>query len=116
MAGRSGHRGGMSLWSRIAWAGAFLGLGLAGPGLAEAPADALPDAPGKAVVLRVCTTCHEAAQFAYARYSPAGWDAEIGKMQSAGAIMSAEEQLAISAYLARYLSTEAPPEETPGAR
>ena len=95
---------------RIAATAALFGLGLAGSGLAHGPADALPDAPGKEVVLRVCTTCHDASQFAYARYSPQGWDTEIGKMQNAGALMSAEEQLAISAYLAKYLSTSA---ETP---
>lgn len=110
---------------RIAGAAAALGMGLgfafAGLGRAQALAgspagDPLPDGPGKAVVLRVCTTCHEAAQFAYARYSPAGWDAEIGKMQNAGALMTAEEQLAISAYLARYLSAPAEPEATRAPR
>lgn len=100
----------MTLRIRIAaLAAATLGLAAFGPVLAQAPADALPEAPGKAVVLRVCTTCHEASQFAYARYSPQGWDKEIAKMQSAGAIMTAEEQLAISDYLAKYLSTEPPP-------
>jgi hypothetical protein len=58
--------------------------------------------------VRVCTQCHEVEQFAYARYTPAGWDFEIQKMQSAGAEMTAEEQLAISAYLAKYLSPDSP--------
>lgn len=106
----------MNFWSRTAASVALLGFGFAGPGLAQAPADPLPDGPRKEVVLRVCTTCHEAAQFAYARYSPAGWDTEIGKMQNAGALMTAEEQLAISAYLARYLSTRPEPEASAGRR
>jgi hypothetical protein len=93
---------------RIAAAAAALGLGLVGPVLAQAPDDPLPAGPGKDVVLRVCTVCHEAAQFAYARYTPAGWDSEIAKMQSAGAEMTADEQLAIAAYLARYLAPTAP--------
>jgi len=86
--------------------------GLVGPALAQAPDDPLPDGPGKDAVVRVCTACHDAAEFAYARYEPAQWDAEISKMQSAGAEMTAAEQLAISAYLARYLSPQA--EEGPG--
>lgn len=94
------------LAASVAALGLGFGLGFAGAGQAQGPGDALPDGPGKEVVLRVCTTCHDATQFAYARYSPAGWDNEIGKMQNAGALMSAEEQLAISAYLAKYLSPE----------
>lgn len=92
----------------IAVCAAALGLGVVGPVLAQAPPDPLPDGPGKDVVLRVCTTCHDTSQFAYARYSPQGWDNEIAKMQSAGALMTADEQLAIFAYLAKYLSTETP--------
>jgi hypothetical protein len=89
-------------------AAAALGLSLVGPVLAQAPDDPLPPGPGKEAVLRVCTVCHEAAQFAYARFTPQGWDSEIAKMQSAGAYMTADEQLAISAYLGKYLSPSAP--------
>jgi cytochrome c5 len=94
---------------RLGIAAAAAGLGLVGPVAAQSPADALPDGPGKDVTLRVCTMCHEASQFAYSRMSPAEWDTEISKMQDAGAIMSAEDQLAISAYLGKYLSKAAPP-------
>ena len=93
----------------IAAAAAVL-LGLAGPVSAQAPADdPLPAGPGKDVVVRVCTACHDATEFAFARYTPDEWDFEITKMQSAGAEMTAEEQLAISAYLAKYLSKPAAP-------
>jgi hypothetical protein len=54
--------------------------------------------------------CHGVEQFAYARYTPDGWDIEIGKMQSAGALMAPEEQAAISAYLSKYLSKPEPAE------
>jgi hypothetical protein len=97
----------MNVRLRIA-AAAALALSLVGPVLAQAPEDALPPGPGKEVVLRVCTVCHEAAQFAYARFTPQGWDSEIAKMQSAGAYMTADEQLAVSAYLGKYLSPAAP--------
>jgi hypothetical protein len=97
----------------IAAAAAALCLGVVGPVLAQAPEDLLPAGPGKDVVVRVCTGCHDATQFAYARYTPDGWDNEITKMQSAGAEMTAEEQLAISAYLAKNLPKPAPDAPAP---
>jgi hypothetical protein len=109
----------MTLRIRAAAAAAALALCAVGPGLAQvpaqAPADPLPDGPGKDAVVRVCTQCHDASQFAYARYTPEGWDNEIAKMQSAGALMTADEQLAISAYLAKHLSPtpESPTPEPP---
>ncbi len=92
----------------MAAAAAALCLTVVGPVLAQATDDPLPAAPGKDVVVRVCTACHEAAQFAYARHTPDEWDNEIAKMQSAGAEMTAEEQAAISAYLAKNLAPPAP--------
>jgi hypothetical protein len=98
----------MNLRTLIAAAAAALCLAAVGPVLAQAPADPLPDGPGKDVVVRVCTACHDATQFAYARYTPDEWDNEITKMQSAGAEMSAEDQVAISAYLAKAFPKAAP--------
>jgi cytochrome c5 len=98
----------MNLLIRLAAAAAALCLCAAGPVLAQAPDDLLPAAPGKDVVVRVCTGCHDATQFAYARHTTDEWDNEIAKMQSAGAEMTAEEQLAISAYLAKNLPKPAP--------
>jgi hypothetical protein len=98
----------MSLRIPMAAAAAVLCLGVVGPVLAQAPDDLLPAAPGKDVVVRVCTACHEAAQFAYARHTPDEWDYEIAKMQSAGAEMTADEQVAISTYLAKNLAKPAP--------
>jgi cytochrome c5 len=93
---------------RILIAAAALCVGVVGPVLAQAPEDLLPAAPGKEVVVRVCTACHDATQFAYARHTPDEWDNEIAKMQSAGAEMTAEEQVAISAYLTKNLPNPAP--------
>jgi mono/diheme cytochrome c family protein len=87
---------------------AALCLSVAAPVLAQAPDDVLPAGPGKDVVVRVCTACHDATQFAYARYTPDEWDNEITKMQGAGAEMTAEEQGAISAYLAKNFPKPAP--------
>jgi competence protein ComEA len=90
----------MNLSIRMA-AAAALALINVGPVLAQAPDDPLPAGPGKDVVMRVCTACHDASEFAYARYTPQEWDNEIAKMEGAGAEMTAEEQVAISAYLAK---------------
>ncbi|WP_372783026.1 hypothetical protein [Phenylobacterium sp.] len=98
----------MNLRILMAAAAAALCLGGVGPVLAQAPDDPLPPGPGKDAVVRVCTACHDATQFAYARHTPDEWDNEIAKMQSAGAEMTAEEQTAISAYLAKNLPKPAP--------
>mgnify|MGYP001549856904 CR=1 FL=1 len=89
-------------------AAAALCLAAVGPVLAQAPEDLLPAGPGKDVVVRVCTACHDATQFAYARHTPEEWDNEIAKMQSAGAEMTAEDQVAGAAYRAKNLPKPAP--------
>lgn len=88
------------------------------PGQTQTEDDPLPAGPGKDVVVRVCTSCHEASQFAFARHTQAEWDGEISKMVSAGAEMTAEEQTTISAYLAQNLNSGPPPAAatpTPGS-
>jgi cytochrome c2 len=100
----------MPPWIRLAAAAALLALATTRPVLAQAPADdPLPDGPGKDAVVRVCTACHDATQFAYARHTPEEWDNEITKMQSAGAEMTPEDQAAVSAYLSRTFPKAAPP-------
>jgi cytochrome c5 len=118
----------MTLRILLAASAATLALGLVGsvsaqtppqtpaptPAPAPAPAaqtpppadDGLPDGPGKDVTVRICTSCHEASQFAYARHTPEEWDMEISKMISAGADMTADEQAAISAYLSKNLGPQ----------
>ena len=100
---------------RLPLAAAVAAFTLAGPVLAQPPADdPLPEAPGKDAVVRVCTACHDATQFAYARHTPEEWDMEITKMQSAGAEMTPEDQLAVSAYLSKNFP-KAPPAAPPAA-
>ncbi|HLZ77447.1 cytochrome c [Phenylobacterium sp.] len=89
-------------------AAAALCLALVRPVLAQAPEDQLPAGPGKDVVLRVCTACHGADQFAYARLTPDEWENEVEKMQAAGAEMTSEEAAAISAYLGKNLAKPKP--------
>jgi cytochrome c5 len=98
----------------ILFAAAALCLGAVAPVLAQAPTpapvhgDPLPEGPGKDVVVRVCTACHDATQFAFARYTPDEWNTEISKMQGAGAEITAEDQVVIAAYLARNFAKPAP--------
>ena len=98
----------MAVRIAIAAVAAAVALGVTGPVSAQAPEQLLPEGPGREAVIRVCTACHEATQFAAARFTPEGWDREISKMQSAGAEMTAEEQTAISTYLGKYLAAPAP--------
>ena len=84
-----------------AGAAAALCLGLAGAVLAEGPNDALPDGPGKDVVVRVCTSCHEASQITYKTRTPQDWEFVIGKMIDGGAELTGEEQDAVYAYLVK---------------
>ena len=98
----------MTLRIAAAAAAATLCLATVSPVLAQAPEDALPAGPGKDVTVRVCTACHDASQFASARYTPDEWDAEINKMEGAGADITAEDHAAIAAYLGKYLA-KAPP-------
>ena len=66
---------------------------------AQPPTDGLPDGPGKDVVVRVCTSCHEASQFTQKRRTSEGWDDVIGKMIDQGAELTGPEQEAVHAYL-----------------
>jgi len=97
----------MNLRISIAAAAAALCLATVGPGLAQ-PQDPLPQGPGKDVVVRVCTACHDVSQFAYARMTSEEWDSEVTKMEGAGADMTAEEHAAIAAYLAKSFPKAAP--------
>ena len=53
--------------------------------------DALPDANGKAVVIRVCTKCHGASVFSNLRMNRAGWANEIASMVEKGATGTDQE-------------------------
>jgi hypothetical protein len=89
----------------------------AGAAFAQPAPDGLPDGPGKDVVVRVCTSCHDASTLFQTR-SPEAWQDMIGKMMNIGAELSADEQAAVYAYLVKNFSAPpaAPaPSATPGA-
>jgi hypothetical protein len=53
------------------------------------------------VVVRACTSCHEASQITYKSRTPEAWEYVIGKMMDGGAELTAEEQDAVYAYLVK---------------
>jgi DNA uptake protein ComE-like DNA-binding protein len=68
-------------------------------GLAQ---DTLPDGPGKEQVLRVCSTCHEAAKATSVKLTREGWIETIDRMKAVGAGGSDEEFAAVLEYLATH--------------
>ena len=64
--------------------------------------DTLPEAPGKDQVLRVCSTCHEAAKATSVKLTREGWVETIDRMKAFGAAGSDEEFAAVLEYLATH--------------
>src|SRR6187399_1742429 len=80
------------------------GPGPAGPVLAAQ--NVLPDAPGKDVTVKLCSSCHAAETVASVRHTPEGWRDVIAKMVAAG-LEGTEQELAT---VHQYLSTQFPSE------
>ena len=64
--------------------------------------DTLPEGPGKDQVLRVCSTCHEAAKATSVKLTREGWIETIDRMKAFGAAGSDEEFAAVLEYLATH--------------
>ena len=79
-----------------------LAVAAGGAATAAGPDDLLPDAPAKALVVRACTTCHQASQVVARRRTAEDWDEMVGKMVDRGAQASEVEQQQIADYLAKY--------------
>jgi competence protein ComEA len=94
----------------LAAAAAALSLALATAVLAQAPGDGLPDGPGKDVLLRACTACHEVSTVIGQPRTPEGWEAMIGSMINNGAELTGDEQAALQAYLVKNYGVKPPPE------
>jgi competence protein ComEA len=72
----------------------------------------MPDAPGKAETIRVCSGCHEVTRATSMHLDRAGWQNEMDKMISLGAKGTPEEFESIL----NYLSKNYPAEEVPKVR
>jgi len=64
-------------------------------------AKALPDGPGKEIVVKACIDCHGAANFRKLRLTGDEWWEKVADMVDRGAKANEPEQTAIVAYLAK---------------
>jgi competence protein ComEA len=71
---------------------------------------ALPDAPSRDLVIRVCAQCHEPQRAAALRLTREGWEGVVQKMKGIGAsALATDAELAqITDYLAENFKGEAP--------
>ena len=65
--------------------------------------DALPDKPGKKLVVQVCTACHQAETFTALRMTREEWKHEVEGMIARGARANRAQARRIVDYLARNL-------------
>ena len=86
--------------SRLFAAAALL-LAIAPSALAQGAGDGLPDGPGKDVVVRACTACHESSTITAKPRASEDWEYVIGKMIDGGAQLTPEEQDAVYAYVVK---------------
>jgi cytochrome c5 len=69
--------------------------------VASAPAQDLPDGPGKDLVMKVCTVCHELTRITSKKRTKEEWSDTVDKMAMRGAMATDEEFEMIVAYLAK---------------
>ena len=78
-----------------------LAILLAGSPLTPAIAqDTLPDGPGKAQVIQLCSACHEPAKATSVKLAKEGWIETIDRMKAFGATGSDEDFAAVLEYQA----------------
>ena len=72
---------------------------------ARAPGDDLPDGPGKTVLLRACTSCHDLGEVTKFKgyYTRAQWKDIVVTMKEYGASLADSEVDVLSDYLAEAL-------------
>lgn len=82
----------------------FLTLASAQTGQAPAPPDGLPDAPGKADLVRMCTGCHGADVIVDPPRTVPAWADTLFEMKDLGAEGSEEDWRTVSKYLIAHLA------------
>lgn len=75
---------------------------------ANAASSALPGGAGRDIVVRACTSCHQADKITAVGHTPDQWDQIIGKMIDKGARASDAEQDQILNYLASHFPAKDP--------
>lgn len=83
----------------LSLAAVCFGLTTASAVEAQAPADKLPEAPGKATVVSVCTSCHDSSIITDAPRTVAGWEDMLYAMKDFGAMATEAEWKTVSDYL-----------------
>jgi cytochrome c5 len=66
----------------------------------------LPNGAGKAIVLNVCTMCHDLTRIRRGRRSPEEWEETLNAMLNEGAPLSEEQFPVVHAYLSRNFGVE----------
>jgi cytochrome c5 len=61
----------------------------------------IPDGPGKAIVLNICTMCHDLKRIKLGRRSEGEWEETLVTMLNEGAPLSEEQFPIVQAYLTR---------------
>lgn len=70
--------------------------------LVPAGAQQIPDGPGKAELVKICSGCHEVARSVSLRQDRAGWAATMTKMVTLGMKAPEKEMQAVFEYLAAH--------------
>jgi len=65
-------------------------------------AEAFPEAPERALVVRACAACHAPELVVAKHHTPEEWDDIIAKMVDRGAVANEDEQQQILNYLIRF--------------
>jgi cytochrome c5 len=66
----------------------------------------LPDGRGKAIMLNVCTMCHDLSRIRRGRRSPEEWEETLNAMLNEGAPLSDDQFPVVHAYLSRNFGVE----------
>ena len=66
----------------------------------------LPDGRGKAIVLNICTMCHDLKRIRFGRRSPEEWEETLNAMLNEGAPLSDAQFPVVHAYLSRNFGNE----------
>lgn len=90
----------MKTWC-IAAVFALAAAGVSTPSV-HAQEPALPDGPGKEVVVRVCSGCHDMGTTVSARGTEKDWQEVVELMVERGAQVTPEEAKAVVTYLAAH--------------
>jgi competence protein ComEA len=68
--------------------------------------DELPDGPGKATTIRICTSCHGAEMWSTSHRSADDWDRTITSMTEKGLSISDADYGVVLDYLSKNLGTQ----------